>query len=65
MEKYCINNESLDKYSTSGVVEKERGKNLKLNEVRNELSVRGKNGIGFLFSAIVIWSIITIIFYSQ
>ena len=35
---------------------------MELNEVRNELSVRGKNGIGFLFSAIVIWSIITIIF---
>ena len=38
------------------------GKVLELNEVRDELSVRGKNGIGFLFSAIVIWSIITIIF---
>ena len=33
-----------------------------LNQIRNELSVRGKNGIGFLLSAIVIWSIITIIF---
>ena len=44
------------------MLKKKRGINLKLNEVRNELSVRGKNGIGFLFSAIVIWSIITIIF---
>ncbi|WP_179107196.1 DUF7010 family protein [Sediminibacillus massiliensis] len=35
---------------------------MELNEVRNELSVRGKNGIGFLLSAAVIWSIITIIF---
>ncbi len=35
---------------------------MELNGVRNELSVRGKNGIGFLLSAIVIWSIITIIF---
>jgi hypothetical protein len=43
-------------------LKKKRRKKLKLNEVRNELSVRGKNGIGFLFSAIVIWSIITIIF---
>lgn len=35
---------------------------LELLETRNELSVRGKNGIGFLMSAFVIWSIITIIF---
>ncbi|WP_077214938.1 DUF7010 family protein [Bacillus dakarensis] len=35
---------------------------MELNEVRNELSVRGKNGIGFLLSAVVIWSIITFIF---
>ena len=35
---------------------------LELHEMRNELSVRGKNGIGFLLSAFVIWSIITIIF---
>ncbi|GIO21479.1 hypothetical protein [Oceanobacillus sp. J11TS1] len=35
---------------------------MKLNEIRNELSVRAKNGIGFLLSATVIWSIITIIF---
>jgi hypothetical protein len=35
---------------------------LEINETRNELSVRGKNGIGFLLSAVVIWSIITVIF---
>ncbi|HHY74683.1 MAG TPA: hypothetical protein GX497_15930 [Bacillus bacterium] len=35
---------------------------MNLYETRNELSVRGKNGIGFLLSAFVIWSIITIIF---
>ena len=35
---------------------------MELNRVRNELSIRGKNGIGFLSSAVVIWSIITIIF---
>lgn len=35
---------------------------MELYESRNELSVRGKNGIGFLLSASVIWSIITIIF---
>lgn len=35
---------------------------LKVNEIRNELSVRGKNGIGFLLSAVVIWTIITVIF---
>jgi hypothetical protein len=35
---------------------------LELTKIRNELSVKGKNGIGFLFSAVVIWSIITIIF---
>lgn len=35
---------------------------MRLVEVRNELSVRGKNGIGFLCSAIVIWLIILILF---
>ncbi|NEU30694.1 hypothetical protein GN156_07855 [bacterium LRH843] len=35
---------------------------MEVNEMRNELSVRGKNGIGFLLSAVVIWSIITVIF---
>lgn len=35
---------------------------LDLNNTRNELSVKGKNGIGFLLSAFVIWSIITMIF---
>lgn len=33
-----------------------------MDKIRNELSIRGKNGIGFLFSAIVIWLIITLIF---
>lgn len=35
---------------------------MELNEIRNEISVKAKNGIGFLLAAIVIWSIITIIF---
>ena len=35
---------------------------MEVNEIRNELSVKAKNGIGFLLAAIVIWSIITIIF---
>lgn len=35
---------------------------LELYETRKELSVKGKNGIGFLLSAFVIWSIIIIIF---
>lgn len=38
---------------------------LNINEIRNELSVRGKNGIGFLLSAVVIWIIITVIFIQQ
>ncbi|WP_425542031.1 DUF7010 family protein [Oceanobacillus oncorhynchi] len=33
-----------------------------MNKIRNEISVKAKNGIGFLLAAIVIWSIITIIF---
>ncbi|MBA2875577.1 DUF7010 family protein [Thermaerobacillus caldiproteolyticus] len=35
---------------------------LNLLEVRNELSVRGKNGISFLLAATIIWAIITVIF---
>ncbi|WP_165444957.1 DUF7010 family protein [Gracilibacillus phocaeensis] len=35
---------------------------LKLNEVRKETSIKAKNGIGFLLAAIVIWTIITVIF---
>ena len=35
---------------------------MELYKTRNELSVRGKNGVGFLLSATVVWSIITIIF---
>jgi hypothetical protein len=38
------------------------GNILEINKIKNELSVRGKNGIGFLLSAVVIWTIITIIF---
>jgi len=34
-------------------------------KTRNELSVRGKNGIGFLLSACAIWSIVTIIFFQS
>ena len=36
--------------------------NLEVIKTRNELSVIGKNGIGFLLSAVFIWSIITVIF---
>ncbi|WP_205317625.1 DUF7010 family protein [Oceanobacillus zhaokaii] len=35
---------------------------MELLKNRNELSVEGKNGIGFLLSGAVIWTIITIIF---
>ncbi|MDT8860232.1 hypothetical protein N0O92_08295 [Alkalihalobacillus sp. MEB130] len=35
---------------------------MEINNIRNELSVKGKNGIGFLLSAVFIWLIITIIF---
>lgn len=35
---------------------------LELNKTRNELSINGKNGLSFLLSAIVVWSIITVIF---
>lgn len=35
---------------------------MKLFEARNTFSIRGKNGIAFLLSASVIWSIITFIF---
>ncbi|WP_280771595.1 DUF7010 family protein [Salipaludibacillus daqingensis] len=35
---------------------------MELDETRNDLSIRGKNGTGFLLAAFVIWSIITLIF---
>lgn len=35
---------------------------MQLDKIRNELSIRAKNGIGFLLAAIVIWFVITIIF---
>ncbi|MYL32645.1 hypothetical protein GLW05_03450 [Pontibacillus yanchengensis] len=35
---------------------------MEVNKIRNELSIRGKNGIGFLQSAVIIWLIITAIF---
>lgn len=35
---------------------------MNLAETRNELSIRGKNGIGFLLSGLVIWIIITVVF---
>lgn len=35
---------------------------MQINNIRNELAVQGKSGIGFLLSAVVIWSIITVIF---
>jgi hypothetical protein len=37
------------------------GRNLNLIEIKNELSVKGKNGIAFLLSALIIWIIITVI----
>src|SRR5690625_5560329 len=33
-----------------------------LHQIRNELSIRAKNGLGFLMSAVIIWTIIAIIF---
>ncbi|NMD71043.1 hypothetical protein HHO41_12120 [Bacillus sp. DNRA2] len=35
---------------------------MNLEEVQNKLSVRGKNGIGFLLSGAIIWTIITVVF---
>ncbi|MFD2637896.1 DUF7010 family protein [Piscibacillus salipiscarius] len=35
---------------------------MSVDDLRKDLSIRGKNGIGFLMSASVIWSIITVIF---
>ncbi|SEQ15636.1 DUF7010 family protein [Piscibacillus halophilus] len=35
---------------------------MNIDELRYDLSKRSKNGIGFLMSAVVIWTIITIIF---
>jgi len=40
----------------------ERGIVVDLDEIRNNLSVKAKNGIGFLLSAVVIWLIIGLIF---
>ncbi|MFD1068126.1 DUF7010 family protein [Oceanobacillus locisalsi] len=35
---------------------------MELHEIRNETYIKAKNGIGFLLAAIVIWSIVTVIF---
>jgi len=35
---------------------------LSLDETRNELSIKGKNGLGFLMSGVIIWLIVTAIF---
>lgn len=35
---------------------------MELEKMREDLSVRAKNGIGFIFAAIIIWSIITWIY---
>ena len=35
---------------------------MSLDETRNELSIKGKNGLGFLMSGVVIWFIVTVIF---
>lgn len=39
------------------------GKTLNLEASRNELSIKGKNGLGFLISGSVIWMIITVIYF--
>ncbi|WP_147535745.1 DUF7010 family protein [Bacillus marasmi] len=36
-----------------------------LVQIKNDLSIRGKNGIGFLLSGSVIWTIITVIFFQE
>ncbi|GAE25545.1 hypothetical protein JCM9140_1545 [Halalkalibacter wakoensis JCM 9140] len=36
--------------------------NVDLLQIRRELSIKGKNGIGFILAAAAIWTIITIIF---
>lgn len=38
---------------------------MNVSEAKQELSVRGKNGIAFLLSATVIWTLITVIFLLQ
>lgn len=38
------------------------GKNMNLSNLKNELAIQSKNGISFLSSAVVIWTIITVIF---
>lgn len=35
---------------------------MNIDELRNEVSIRGKNGVGFLLSGLIIWSLITFIF---
>ncbi|RST77410.1 hypothetical protein D4T97_002680 [Siminovitchia acidinfaciens] len=35
---------------------------MNLSDLRNELAIKNKNGISFLSSAVVVWTIITIIF---
>lgn len=42
-------------------IEKE-GTYMKSQKARNDLSIKAKNGIGFISSAVIIWTIITIIF---
>ena|SRR5690625_1252668 len=38
---------------------------LNLEDIRKDLSIRGKNGIGFLSSGLIVWAIITVIFTLQ
>lgn len=38
---------------------------LNFAEIRNELSIRGKSGIGFLAAGLVVWMIITVIFLTN
>lgn len=38
-------------------------KHIDLNEIRKELSIKGKNGIAFIIAGTIVWSIITIIFF--
>ncbi len=35
---------------------------MEINDLRNELSIRSKNGIAFLLAATLVWSIVLVIF---
>lgn len=38
---------------------------MNFEEIRSELSIRGKNGLGFLLAGVVVWIIISVIFFTN